>query len=97
MQEDGLLLVINCVFFNNRVCIQWGRVNNIPTFSSKMNTKFPITFTRSCVSILYFSNFSSDQIIDIFKGNTSIGSLSKSQFTISTDTLNGGNWIAIGY
>ena len=82
---------------NNRVCIQWGRVINIPTFPSKMNTKFPIAFTSSCASILYFSNFSSDQITNIFNGNTSIGTISKSQFSISTDMSNGGNWIAIGY
>lgn len=92
--QIGLLLVEE---LNNRACLQWGRVNNIPIYPSTKTVTFPTTFTNTCYNVIYFSNFSTDKISDIFKGFTSVGRITKSNFVISTSTLNGGNWLAIGF
>ena len=82
---------------NNRACLQWGRVNDIPTYPSTKTVTFPTTFTNTCYDVIYYSNFGIATISDIFKGFTSVGRITKSNFVISTNVLNGGNWLAIGY
>lgn len=83
--------------FNNRLCLQWGRVSNIPTYPSTRTVTFPTTFTNTCYGVVYYSNYASDTISGIHKGFTSMGKITKSNFVISTNLQNGGNWLAIGY
>ena len=82
---------------NNGMCLQWGWAYNIQVFPNIMTVTFPIVFSNTCACVIYFSNFGTSNISHIFNGFTSVGSITKSNFTISTNVLNMGSWLATGY
>ena len=85
------------LLISNGVCLQWGHVNNISVFPDTKTVTFPTAFNNRCAGVVFFSNYSTDDIANIFKGLTSVGNITKSNFVISTNTDNGGTWLAIGY
>ena len=95
--DNSIDLIVTDLPFNNRACLQWGCVNNISVFPDIKTVTFPIAFNNRCAGVVYFSNYSTDDIAAIFKGLTSVGNITKSNFVISTNMDNGGTWLAIGY
>lgn len=79
------------------MCLQWGRAQDISIFPDTMTVTFPRAFDNRCAGVVYFSNFSMDDITGIFMGFISIGNITKSNFIISADRKNGGSWLATGY